>query len=160
MESITVEIGTVVVTDEPTRLVMQGLGSCLGIFLYEDRKKIAAAAHVLLPSGPEKKMKERPGKYVESALRYMLEEIERRGGERRHVRAKMAGGAHMFRFDSREEHMAIGEQNIHAAHEALAAHNIELAAHDTGGRQGRSLVVDTASGMIGVHTIRGPVTML
>lgn len=160
LDTRTVDIGTIVATDQPERLVIQGIGSCLGIFLFEAQKKIGAVAHVLLPSGDAERMKARPGKYVESAVAEMLAAIETLGGHPRRVCAKMAGGAHMFNFDSKDERIAIGERNVQAALRVLTAHRIELTAHDTGGKHGRTLIMNTATGTMEVRTIRGGVTLL
>jgi chemotaxis protein CheD len=150
-----VEMGGIMVVDEPATMSILGLGSCLGIFLFEEKRKIGALAHAMLPRASGERMEECPGKYVRSAVAAMAARIEEAGGKREHIRARLAGGAHMFQFDSQKERSTIGDKNVEAAIEILEELGIELAGRDTGGQQGRSIFADTATGRMEVHTIRG-----
>jgi chemotaxis protein CheD len=85
----TVGMGRVAVARAPG-LLTSILGSCIGVAMYHPRFQIGAMAHVVLPAamganGP-------PGKFADTAIPRMIEEIEKAGGSRTGLVAKLAGG--------------------------------------------------------------------
>ncbi len=147
------------VAQAPALLVAHGLGSCVGIALYDPRPRLGALAHTLLPTLRPGLENSRPGKFVDTAICAMVEELLGRGAKRERLRAKVAGGANMF-----EQHFAtdegVGARNARSARETLARLGIPLLAEDTGGAYGRTLEFDLATGAIQVRTIRGGATLL
>lgn len=154
-DDIRVGIGSYVVAEDETPISIFGLGSCIGVLLYDDKKKVAALAHILLPDTKnEMKKKEKPGKYVSSALDLMLSNMLERGCRRDGIIAKIAGGAHMFKFSSPKEKITIGKKNIAAVRQQLRKLNIELVAEDVGGGHGRSMMVDPSTGTVRIRSIK------
>ena len=112
-----------------------GLGSCIGLTLYDENLKIGAMVHIMLPESSGRK--DRPGKYADSAVPIIINELLALGCRKRSLIAKMAGGACMFEYFG--ANLNIGERNIKKVRELLIENAIKLSAEDVGGKVGRSV---------------------
>jgi len=112
-----------------------GLGSCIGLTLYDEVIKVGAMVHIMLPESAGRT--DRPGKYADTAIPLLLQELQGMGSKKRSLIAKMAGGACMFEYFG--ANLNIGERNIQKVKALLAEHNIRIVAEDTGGKIGRSV---------------------
>jgi chemotaxis protein CheD len=141
------------VAHSPAALVVHGLGSCLGIALYDSHRKIGGLAHTLLPSHRPGLGDSRPGKFVNMAIQAMMEEMLRLGADRKNIGAKLVGGANMFELRPNLAEEGIGARNIRAAREALHELDIPVLAADVGGNRGRTMEFSLDDGMVLVRTI-------
>lgn len=137
----------------PGLLVTHGLGSCLGITLYDEQAQVGAMAHTLLPSPRPGQEITRPAKFVVTALEQMLVELEAMGAVREQLVAKLVGGANMFVNLQPLSGDLIGERNARTARETLALLAIPLAGEDTGGEYGRSAEFDLRTGEVHIRTL-------
>jgi chemotaxis protein CheD len=113
-----------------------GLGSCIGLTLYDDTLKIGAMVHIMLPDSAGRT--DRPGKYADTAIVLLLNELTKLGCKNnRSLIAKMAGGACMFEYFG--ANLNIGQRNAERVKALLKENNIKLAAEDIGGKVGRSV---------------------
>ncbi|NYT05420.1 MAG: chemotaxis protein CheD [Methanomicrobiales archaeon] len=112
-----------------------GLGSCVAVILYDPRNRIGAVAHVMLPESGGKC--DRPGKYADTAIPLLMNEMIQNGSVRRSLVAKIAGGSSMFQNFS--GNLNIGDRNVAAIRQILESFGIPLVAEDTGGTVGRSI---------------------
>ena len=119
-----------------------GLGSCIGLTLYDDKLKIGAMVHIMLPESAGRT--DRPGKYADTAIPTILDELIALGGKKRTIIAKMAGGACMFEYFG--ANLNIGERNIQKVKALLATHQLRLISEDVGGKVGRSVTFFPANG--------------
>lgn len=151
-----VGISEVRVSRAPEVLVTYGLGSCLGIALYEPVVKMGGLAHTLLPA-PRGAMGEmRPTKFVPAAIRIMISELCAQGADRDRIQAKLVGGATMFEpLHPGQSEEGIGARNIRAARETLAELGIAVLAEDVGGNHGRTVEFDLDTGEVRVRSVRG-----
>ncbi|MFC6825922.1 chemotaxis protein CheD [Halopelagius fulvigenes] len=133
-ERIKVGIADFAVGIDDTTLVTSGLGSCVGIAVFDARQSVGGLAHAMLPTANDD---ENDAKYVDTAVPALVEEMESEGAVPGDLRAKLAGGATMFDFTSAEE--SIGDRNVNAARDTLDSLDIPLVAEDVGGGHGRSL---------------------
>lgn len=138
----------------PGVMVTYGLGSCLGIILYDAGLKSGGMAHTLLPQPRPGMDVERKTKFVTTAIKLMLEELITMGCLQDNLAAKLFGGANMFASLQSPDKETIGQRNIRVAKETLATLNIPLIAEDTGGSFGRTLEFDLASGQVMVRSVR------
>ncbi|OPA77617.1 chemotaxis protein CheD [Paenibacillus selenitireducens] len=132
-----------------------GLGSCVGLTLYDPAAHIVGMAHVMLPSSETA----REGqlnlmKYADTAIPMLLEKIDRLGGIRRRLVAKMAGGAQMFAFNSMSDTMRIGPRNVENCKEMLKQFSIPLLAEDTGGNYGRTVEMNCQTGILHIRSVQ------
>lgn len=138
----------------PEVLITYGLGSCLGILLYDGQQRLGGLAHTLLPAPRPGQTEARPGKFVTSAIELMLAELLQRGAQRPRLAAKIFGGATMFEgFGNDSE--GVGARNTRAARETLAGLGIALHSEDVGGHHGRTVEFELASGIVLVRSVRG-----
>ena len=137
-------------------LVTLGLGSCVVVAIHERRLKWGSLAHIMLPQKADgrRRKDEKLFKYADVAIPSAVRALEEQGGSRADMTAKIAGGSCMF--DVKLEGFGdIGNRNVAAAREMLAALGIPLMAEDTGGCQGRSVEFRVETGDFLVRTIRG-----
>ena len=80
----------------PQKISTLGLGSCLGVILYDQRLKICGLAHVMMPSSQLIRKNANRMKFVDTCLKDMFEELLKQGSRKENMIAKMAGGAQMF----------------------------------------------------------------
>jgi chemotaxis protein CheD len=146
-DRIKVGIADFAVGGDESRLSTSGLGSCVGIALYDARAGVSGLAHAMLPAGEGKGDE---AKYVDTVVPALVAEMERDGASRRRLRAKLAGGSTMFEFESADE--SVGERNVAAARRTLSALDIPIDGEDVGGEHGRSLELDGATGDLHVRS--------
>jgi chemotaxis protein CheD len=118
-----------------------GLGSCIGLTLYDDTTKIGAMVHIMLPESAGRT--DRPGKYADTAIALLIKELNTLGCKNRSLVAKMAGGACMFEYFG--TNLNIGERNSERVRAILKEQHIQLAAEDVGGKVGRSVTFTPSS---------------
>jgi chemotaxis protein CheD len=112
-----------------------GLGSCIGLILYDREREVGAMVHIMLPESAGRT--DRPGKYADTAIPLLVKELAALGCRKQSLIAKMAGGACMFEYFG--TNLNIGGRNAEKIRAVLAEQNIKLAAEDVGGRGGRSV---------------------
>lgn len=151
---VKVGIAEIKIVKSPDRLRTSGLGSCVGIVLFDNVKKIAGLAHVMLPlSSLAKKGAVSKGKYADTAVEELIKQLQHAGADASILKAKMAGGAQMFAMQKENELMRIGPRNSEAVKEALALRRIPLLAEDIGGSSGRTIEFDPLTGFLSVKTV-------
>lgn len=136
----------------PAKLMTAGLGSCIGICVYDLTKQIAGMAHIMLPSYKES-MKGNPAKYADTCLEMLIEGLLKEGVYKSRLKAKIAGGAQMFAFAGKAPLLKIGERNAEAVKQELQKSGIPLVAADVGGTCGRTINFDISSGDLSIRTI-------
>jgi len=137
----------------PNSLISYGLGSCVGIALYDSVNKIGGLAHIMLPDSTQARSTENPAKFADTALPLMLNEMIKMGAVKNRVTAKIAGGAQMFTFANATDVMRVGERNAAAVRILLKQMDIRILADDTGGNYGRTVELKIDTGIYRVRTI-------
>ncbi|QJW47233.1 chemotaxis protein CheD [bacterium BFN5] len=137
----------------PASLISYGLGSCVGIALYDSVSKVGGLAHIMLPDSTQARSAENPAKFADTALPLMLSEMLKLGATKSRVIAKIAGGAQMFTFANATDIMRVGERNAEAVRLILKKIDIRIIADDTGGNYGRTVELKLENGIYRVKTI-------
>jgi len=157
METIKIGMADLGIAKSPDRLRTTGLGSCVGVVLYDPTRKVAGMAHVMLPDSTLGKVSANTiGKYADTALPELIKLMERAGATTRNMVAKLAGGAQMFTFKTGNDTMRIGPRNVEACKAFLKKANIRIVAEDTGGNCGRTIEMDATTGMLHIRTVNQP----
>ena len=138
---------------DPAVIISYGLGSCIGISLYDPLTKIGGLLHIMLPDSTQSKSVENPAKFADTGIPLMLNDVVRLGAVQSRIVAKIAGGAQMFAFANATDIMRVGARNAEAAKKVLQSLHIRLLAEDTGGNYGRTVQIDLATGVYKVKTI-------
>ena len=137
----------------PDSLISYGLGSCVGIALFDSINKIGGLAHIMLPDSTQARNAENPAKFANTALPLMLAEMLKMGAVKSRITAKIAGGAQMFTFANATDVMRVGERNTEAVKTILKSMDIRIIADDTGGNYGRTVELKLDTGIYRVKTI-------
>ncbi len=132
-----------------------GLGSCVAIALYDREARVGGLAHILLPSPSMSRETANPAKFPETIVPVMRDEMRRLGSASdAHVSAKIVGGASMFGQLTTGGGINVGERNVAATREVLAAAGIPLLADDTGLDYGRSVYFFLDDGRVEVRSLK------
>jgi len=139
----------------PGRLTTIGLGSCIGVVMYDKAQSIACLGHFMLPDSKSGKSAAtpKPGKYADTCIEGMLRELTAAGCRRSSLIAKAAGAASMFKRLSSSPIMDISSRNIESLRKELSQHGIALVAEDLGGEKGRTITFDVSTGKLTVKTV-------
>lgn len=139
------------------RLRTSSIGSCLVVVLYDYEAKVGGMAHAMLPSRPSHEnvadviSMEAPAKYVDEAIDLLIYEIEKSGGKKERLKAKLVGGAKMFKVLG-SPGTGIGESNLESARKHLERLGIEIESEEVGGSIGRIAEVNLQNGLVTVTT--------
>ena len=139
-EVIRVGIADMNTCEAPDSITTIGLGSCVGIVLYEQNKKIAGLVHIMLPDSTKIRQNQNKLKFADTGIAMLIDELEHKGLDRGRMLAKIAGGAKMFQFSSNYIVGNIGEKNVEAVREVLRRYNIRIVAEDVGLDYGRTII--------------------
>lgn len=137
----------------PGSIMTIGLGSCVGIALYDTVKKITALIHIMLPDSNSFKSVTNPYKFADLAIPLILKDMAQKGCVKRNIVAKIAGGASMFKFSERTINSDIGLRNIEAVKVAIRKEGIPIVSEDVGGSKGRSMFVESEDGAVLIRIV-------
>jgi len=96
IERIKVGMADFNVVKSPGILVTLGLGSCVGIALYDAQVKVAGLSHIMLPSSKQIKNNQNKAKFADTAILLLIEKMMTMGAQKDRIKAKIVGGAQMF----------------------------------------------------------------
>ena len=152
MGVIVVGMADLKVAKAPDILTTLGLGSCVGVTLFDKTKKIGGMAHCMLPTykGFEG---QNIAKFADSAIIELVNQLARLGVARNALVAKIAGGAHMFGRSQSNDMLKIGERNAAASTAILKQLGIPIIANDTGGTHGRTIELSMDTGALKIRTV-------
>lgn len=140
-------------SNHPAMLTTLGLGSCVGIAIYDPIRKVAGLAHVMLPSSLQVRNNTNIAKFADTAVDQLILDMIKLGARRESLIAKLAGGAQMFSFSEASDMMKIGYRNVISSKEKLDSMRIPIIAEDTGGNYGRTIELYSEDGRLMVKTI-------
>lgn len=154
MGSVIIGISDMNVVKGGDSIITYALGSCVGVALYDDVRKIAGLAHVLMPSSHDMHDKNIDVmKYMDTAVPELVRRMERAGSMPHNLVAKIAGGAQMFSMVGASSQFNIGERNVAMAKEILHKVNIRLVAQDVGENYGRTVEIFSDTGIYRIKAI-------
>jgi chemotaxis protein CheD len=125
-------------------LVAFGLGSCLGIGMYDPAIRVGGMLHAVLPKNLEGQ--DLTSKYVDSGIELLLEQILKAGANRSRLVVRMAGGANMLNVSSLSNTFDIGNRNIESANKTFTKLGIKLKSIEVGGKIGRTVRLYVTNG--------------
>jgi len=136
MESI-VRMGEAAIANTPGDvLACIGLGSCIGLALFDRSACVAGLAHIMLPES-NSPTDERRHRFADLAVPSLVEMMLENNARRSRLEAAVVGGASMFSFGNND----IGARNDAAVTRLLEEMSIPIAARATGGDKGRTVKV-------------------
>ncbi|RMF93062.1 MAG: chemotaxis protein CheD [Candidatus Schekmanbacteria bacterium] len=130
-------------------IITHGLGSCLGITVYDPLAHIGGMLHVMLPFSnidPER-AKEKPFMFVDTGLPKLFISCYEMGASKDRLIVTVCGGANPLGM-SNNKVFNIGERNFAILQKLLDKNNVSLAACDIGGTQSRTMTLEIATGRV------------
>lgn len=147
----------------PDLIRTSGLGSCVGVVVYDQYRELGGLAHVMLPDSSLSKNGTRTlnlAKFADTAVVELVSRLLKQGARQSTLKAKIAGGAQMFQFTSNSDMMRIGPRNVEAVKRQLLTLQIALVGEDTGGNSGRTIEFNPKSGILSIKTVNKGTTYL
>lgn len=130
----------------PDSLTTLGLGSCIGLTLYDPASKIGGLVHYMLPDSTKLRNNTNIAKFGDTGIRELYNQMIKNGANPRRMVAKIAGGAKMFEMSGNSTIGNVGDRNTDMARHVLAELKIPLKAQDTGLNYGRTVILDCETG--------------
>ena len=141
----------------PNSITTLGLGSCVGVAIRDTGNKVGGLAHVMLPDSSEIKNNVNIAKFADTGVAELVRLMEKAGGRRKMMVAKIAGGAQMFAFQNNTQMMRVGDRNVEAVKKKLKELGIPIKAEDTGLNYGRTVEFYPETGDFVIKSVGKPV---
>ena len=141
----------------PDILTTLGLGSCIGIALWDPVTKIGGLAHVMLPDSTKIRNNSNIAKFADTGIAELVRQIEAMGVPKKRLVAKIAGGARMSEVSGSTSVGNIREKNAIASKQKLQELGIPILAEDTGLNYGRTVELNCANGDYVIKAVGKPV---
>ena len=143
------------VSDDPSAvLTCLGLGSCIGLCMYDPTAHVAGMVHIVLPTS-SKAQSTTAAKFADTAVPELVQRLVDLGAVKLRLWAKVAGGAQMSLSPGADSFFKTGERNAEATRSTLESLSIPLTAADVGGNRGRTVKFYVESGRVSVSTGSG-----
>ena len=159
-KEVRVGIADSAIVSSPDRLITMGLGSCIGIAIYDRVKKIAGLVHIMLPDSKQFKNIVNPLKYADLGIENLVNQMINKGCRKENMTAKIAGGASMFNFPDKKIISDIGKRNSLAAIEIINKLSIPIIGQDIGGNKGRTMIFESEDGSVLIKSIGSDIKRL
>ncbi|RFU68881.1 chemotaxis protein CheD [Bacillus sp. V59.32b] len=154
MNIVKVGIADMNIVRAPDTIRTSGLGSCVGVVVFDQMKEIAGMAHIMLPDSTlSKGSPMNLAKYADTALYELVNRLVHKGARLSSMQAKMAGGAQMFQFSNGSDLMRIGPRNVEAVRTTLDELRIQIVSEDVGGNSGRTIEFNPKTNMLNIRTV-------
>ncbi len=139
----------------PDSITTLGLGSCVGIALRDPVTKIGGLAHIMLPDSTSIRNNTNIPKFADTGIEELVRQVVAKGANKTRLVAKIAGGAQMFAFQSKNEMVRVGERNVEATKKKLSELKIPILAEDTGKNYGRTVIFYPETGDFVIRSVVG-----
>lgn len=130
----------------PDIITTLGLGSCIGLTLYDPVTKIGGMVHYMLPDSTKLSNNTNIAKFGDTGIQELYRQVVAAGASPRRLVAKIAGGACMFAASGGSTVRNVGSRNIELAKLMLKAMKIPLIAEDVGLNYGRTVELNCENG--------------
>ena len=144
----------------PDVITTLGLGSCIGLTLYDPVTKIGGMVHYMLPDSTQVRNHENIAKFADTGIEELLKRVIAAGANKTRLVAKIAGGAKMFETTGVSSIGNIGARNAEAAKQILKQKGIRLVAEDTGLNYGRTVELHCETGEFHIKSVGKPVKVI
>lgn len=138
-------------------MIVTVLGSCISACVRDRVKGIGGMNHFMLPVQSEKMSASPNTPYTESArygnwaMEFLINEILKNGGDKKHIEIKVFGGGKVLASMSKID---IGRKNIEFVRTFIANEALYLAAEDLGGLYPRKVLYFPDTGSVKVRKLK------
>lgn len=141
------------------------LGSCISVCLYDPKNGVGGINHFMLPeSNPgaarlytrdlsikEEELTEQSTRYGVTAMEVLIAEMQKKGGERKNLRAKIFGGGNVLTRTNPS--LSIGDRNIGFTRAFLKMEGIKIEGENVGDKHGRKIFFLTGKNSVFVKKV-------
>lgn len=120
------------------------LGSCVAVCLWDSVKRMGGINHYMLPLWNGEGLA--TPKFGNIAIEKLLAKMLAMGCRQENIIAKVFGGANLM--GTGNEIFLIGDRNVLLAYQLLEEYGVPIVASDVGGRAGRKIVLQAATGVV------------
>ncbi len=159
-EIIKVGMADLNICKNPDIITTLGLGSCIGIALYDPTTKIGGLAHIMLPDSTKMRNNSNIAKFADTGIEELLRRVVAAGAVKSRLVAKIAGGARMFEVSGLSDIGNVGMRNAEASKAKLKQLGIRLVAEDTGLNYGRTVELHCDTGDYYIKSVGKPVKII
>lgn len=140
----------------PEVLTTLGLGSCVGVALYDPVTKVSGLLHCMLPDSTQFRNNTNLAKYADTGIDELIKQMKALGANENRLVAKIAGGAQMFATKSNNDSLRVGERNVISVKSKLTELHIRLLAEDCGLNFGRTVEFYSETGDYVIKAVGKP----
>ena len=156
-QMIKVGMADLKVCKAPDNLTTIGLGSCIGIAIWDPTTKITGLAHIMLPDSTTIRNNSNVAKFADTGIQKLVDDMIKMGANKSRMVAKIAGGAKMFEISGgNASGINIGEKNAAASKAKLKQLGIPLKAEDCGLNFGRTVIFYPETGNYVIRAVGKP----
>ena len=161
-ETIKIGIADIAVSKSPNVITTLGLGSCIGISMYDPASKIGGLVHVMLPDSTKIRAgsSSNAAKFADTGIQLLLDMMLKAGASKPRIVAKIAGGAKMFEVSGASDVGNVGDRNAEASRAKLKALGIRLVGEDCGANYGRTVELRCEDGTYVIKAVGKPLKTL
>lgn len=159
-EVIKVGMADLNICKSPNIITTLGLGSCIGIALYDPVTKIGGLAHIMLPDSTQIRNNSNIAKFADTGIEELVKRVVGAGASKSRLKAKIAGGAKMFEVSKLSDVGNIGERNAIASRLKLKELGIPLVAEETGLNYGRTVELHCETGEFYIKSVGKPLKII
>ena len=153
--SLSVGLGELVISRDPDDvLVAYGLGSCVGVGMFNTVTRTGGLLHAVLPEQMNGNG-DAATKFVNTGIPILLEKIKSNGSDANNILIYMAGGANMLINTQLSKTFDIGTRNVTSALLTFEKMRLKLRNSEVGGNTGRTVRLYIATGRMTVRVIGG-----
>lgn len=153
--NLVVGVGDLIVTDrEDAVVVTYGLGSCLGVTIYDPVARVGGMLHAMLPSAAidPANGSANPARYVDTGLPLLFRQAYALGAVKERIILKMAGAGRPLGGSEEQDSFKIGKRNVLMARQLLWKNGVLVRQEDTGGTQSRTLTLRLGDGFVNIRS--------
>jgi chemotaxis protein CheD len=149
---VAIHVGGVYATRKPT-IIRTLLGSCVAVCMFDPITRVGGMNHFMLPApAPGREAPPDYTRFGVHAMDCLIGALQKEGGDRRRLEAKVFGGGHVLEIAGNGDNVA--QRNIAFIDDFLRFEEIPVVGRDLGGELGRQLYFHTDTGKVYVRRLR------
>jgi chemotaxis protein CheD len=131
-----------------------GLGSCIGLCMLDPVTNVGGMVHVMLPETFPDRTADKLGKFANTAVPELMDQLVAAGAKKERLVCAIAGGAQVFKFGTEgTNRLEIGRRNAEAVLTHLKSRGLSPRAQEVGGSLGRTMTLVIETGVVSVRTV-------
>lgn len=145
---LAVGVGELGVSDKPEEiLVTYGLGSCIGVTIWDPVARVGGLLHFMLPESRIdcEKARNNPALYADTGIPLLFRTAYQLGAAKKRLLVRVAGGAQVLEGNGV---FNIGKRNCLAMKKILWKAGVLIDAEEVGGNSSRTLRLEIGSGKL------------